>query len=122
MKNTTLTRIAAAGLMLLPLTISGCLISSSRSSHIDGAYVQPAAVSQVEVSESTKADVEQIMGQPSFKKVHDDGGETWTWHWTESKGSSGSLFLIFGGSSEKTVAESVHVRFEDGVVVKKWRD
>lgn len=104
------------------MTMSGCLISSSRSSHINGAYVQPGAVSQVELNTSTKADVEQIMGQPSFKKAHDDGSETWTWHWTESKGSSGSVLFIFGGSSEKTVTESVHIRFEDGVAVKKWRD
>ena len=118
----TPTAIALAALLTLPLTMTGCLINSSRSSHINGAYVQPGAVSQVEVNASTKADVEQIMGQPSFKKAHDDATETWTWHWTESKGSSGSVLFIFGGSSEKTVTESVHVQFKDGVVVKKWRD
>ncbi len=111
-----------AALLLVPLTMSGCLISSSRSSHIEGAYVHPSAVSQIELHESTKADVEQILGQPSYKKTADDTSETWTWNWTQSEGSSGSVLLIFGGSSEKTITESVHVQFKDGVAVKKWRD
>ena len=107
---------------LAPLTMSGCLVSSSRASKIDGAYVQPNAVSKVRVHDSTMTDVEQILGQPSTRVTNDDGSELWTWNWTETKGESGSVLLIFSGSSKKTVAESVNVKFQDGIAVRKWRD
>ncbi|MEX0875969.1 MAG: hypothetical protein WD114_00795 [Phycisphaerales bacterium] len=121
-KPATIHALAITALLALPLAIPGCLISSNKSTRIDGAYVHPGTVTQIRLHQTTAAETEEIMGAPSFKNTHDDGAETWTWNWTESKDSSGSLFLVFGGSSEKTVTESVHVQFKNGVVVKKWRD
>jgi outer membrane protein assembly factor BamE (lipoprotein component of BamABCDE complex) len=108
--------------LAVPLTMSGCLIASSKHSNISGAYVQPGSVSKVKINHSTTTDVEEILGQPSIKSANDDGSETWDWNWTESKGDSGAVFLVFGGSSNKTITESVHIKFADGVAVKKWRD
>ncbi|MCA9275236.1 MAG: hypothetical protein KDA29_04345 [Phycisphaerales bacterium] len=119
---TARTAVLSTVALLAPLTMSGCLISSSNQQSVSGAYVQPGTVSKVQLHESTMAEVEELMGQPSASKVNDDGTETWTWNWSKTTDGSGTVFLIFSGSSEKTVHESVHVKFKDGVVVKKWRD
>lgn len=118
----TRTAALAAAAVLAPMTMSGCLISSSRANKIEGAYVQPGAVSRVQVNETSMTETEEILGQPSFRKANDDGTETWSWHWTETKGERGTVLLIFSGNSKKTVAESVHVKFRDGVAIKKWRN
>jgi hypothetical protein len=107
---------------IAPLTMTGCLVSSARASKIDGAYVQPNAISKVRVHQSTTTDVENILGQPSSRVAEDDGSELWTWNWTETKGESGAVLLIFSGSSKTTVAESVNVKFVNGIVERKWRD
>lgn len=116
---------ALAACLLVPLsmtTMTGCLIASSKDSSIRGAYVQPNTVSKVKLNQTTMTEVEELMGQPSSSTLNDDGSETWTWNWSKTTDDSGAVFLIFAGSNEKTVHESVHVKFKDGVVVKKWRD
>jgi outer membrane protein assembly factor BamE (lipoprotein component of BamABCDE complex) len=120
--RTAATVLATAALMTLPLTMSGCLIASSKESSIHGAYVQPGTVSKVKLNQTSMTEVEELMGQPSSSTLNDDGTETWTWNWHKTTEDSGAVFLIFAGDSEKTVHESVHVKFKDGVVVKKWRD
>lgn len=108
--------------LALPLTMTGCLIASSKEQSIRGAYVQPNTVSRVELNQTTTQEVEELMGQPSRTKLNDDGTETWTWNWSKTTDESGAVFLIFAGGSEKTVHESVHIKFRDGIAIKKWRD
>jgi len=112
----------AAVSLIAPLTMSGCLVASSNHHTISGAYIQPGAVSRVRIDTTTTSEAEEILGQPSITTTNDDGSETWTWNWTETKDDGGAVFLIFAGSSEKTVSESVHIKFAEGVAVKKWRD
>ena len=112
----------AALLLIVPLTMPGCLIASSKHSNISGAYVQPGSVSKVVLNQSTTTDIEEILGEPSTKTINDDGTETWDWNWTESKGDSGAVLLLFAGSSSKTISESVHITFANGIAIKKWRD
>ena len=120
--NRTSTAIAAAALLTVPMTMSGCLIASSKEQSIRGAYVQPGTVSKVHINETTTTEVEELMGQPSTTKANDDGTETWTWSWSKRTEDEGAVFLIFAGENEKTVHESVHVKFRDGVAIRKWRD
>jgi outer membrane protein assembly factor BamE (lipoprotein component of BamABCDE complex) len=113
--------IIGSSLSVLPL--GGCLVSSASATRIDGAYVQPSAVASVDEHRSTKQDVLNALSEPSSKVVHDDGCETWSWHWTRTDAGAGSVFLIFSGESKKQIEQSVHVKFdEDGVVMRKWRD
>ena len=118
----THTAVALAALLTIPMTMTGCLVASSKDSSIRGAYVQPNTVSKVKLNQTTMTEVEELMGQASYTTVNDDGSETWTWNWSKTTDDSGAVFLIFAGNSEKTVHESVHIKFVDGVVVKKWRD
>lgn len=119
-RTTTVALVAAA--VLAPMTMSGCLVTSGKKQHIHGAYVQPGTISKVRANHSTKSEVEELMGTPSETSINDDGTETWTWKWTKHTDEGGAVFLVFAGGSEKTVHESVHVKFENDVVVKKWRD
>ncbi len=118
------TKLAAALSLavLAPLTMTGCLASHHTSSSIDGAYVQPSDLSRVRKHASTKADVMQILGEPTKKMSNDDGTETWSWLWTRKEKGSGHLIFIFNTSSSKEVDESAHVLFEYDVVKDKWRD
>ena len=108
--------------LVAPLTMSGCLIMSANGSKTTGAYVQPSSISQVRLHHSTQSDVEEIMGQPSATVEHDDGTETWTWNWTKTTASGGTVLFLFSGESKDVVSESVHIKFADGVAIKKWRD
>ena len=106
------------------IAMGGCLVSSSKSEHIDGAYIQPGDLADVRVNESDTNDVLDILGEPTRRaKDTDAGTQTWTWNWSRTKKGSGSLFLIFAGSSSEEIDESAHVVFDDdGVVIDKWRD
>ena len=121
-RNRTASIVLAAAVSALPLGMSGCLISSAKSSQITGAYVAPNAVSSVVLNETTQTEVEEIMGQPSTRTVNDDGTETWTWNWTKTKGDGGTVFLVFAGASKETIDQSVRIKFRDGIAIKKWRD
>jgi len=118
----TLPAIGISILLASTLTLGGCLVASSKESKISGAYVQPNTVSKVRVNETSALEVEELLGLPSNTTTNDDGSETWTWNWSKRTDDSGAVFLVFGGSTEKTVHESVHIKFVDGVAVKKWRD
>ncbi|MFK7760064.1 MAG: hypothetical protein AB8C13_08960 [Phycisphaerales bacterium] len=103
-------------------TLSGCLLHQSKSTRIEGAYVQPSELSRVKVHHTTEDEVLNILSEPTARKSNDDGSETWTWNWTEKQKGSGSLFLIFAGSSEKHIEETAHITFADGIAIDKWRD
>lgn len=126
MKNAPRISTLAASTLILSLstlsTLPGCIVASSKSHSISGAYVQPGSIMKVKLNKTTSTEVEEILGQPSNITTDDDGSETWTWNWTETKDDAGAVFLIFAGSNNKTITESAHIKFVDGVVVKKWRD
>ncbi|MGJ8637227.1 MAG: hypothetical protein ACSHX5_10315 [Phycisphaerales bacterium] len=112
----------SAVLLASPALLGGCLVSQNKSTRISGAYVQPSELSRVKTFSSTQDDVLNILSEPSSRKAHDDGTETWSWNWSRSEKGSGSLFLIFAGSSDKQIDESAHITFDQGVAIKKWRD
>ncbi len=118
----TLATIGYTCLLSSTLLLSGCLVASSKESRISGAYVQPNTVSKVRLNDTTAQEVEELLGLPSNTTINDDGSETWTWNWSKHTDDDGAVFLIFGGSTEKTVHESVRIKFVDGIAVKKWRD
>lgn len=112
----------SAVLLSSPALLGGCLLSQTKSTRISGAYVQPNELSRVKTFDSTQEDVLEILSEPSTRTVHDDGTETWSWNWSRSEKGSGSLFLIFAGSSDKQIEQSAHITFDQGIAIKKWRD
>jgi hypothetical protein len=122
MSSRTKAALVSAVLLASPAFLGGCLLSQSKSTSISGAYVQPSDLSRVKIDRSTEDDVLDILSEPTTRKENKDGSETWTWNWTRKERGSGSLFLIFAGSSDKHIEESAHITFEHGVAVDKWRD
>ena len=122
MSNPTRALAVSAVLIAAPLMMSGCLLSQNKSTSISGAYVQPSDLSRVKLHKSTQDDVLQVLSEPTSRQDNKDGTETWTWNWTRKEQGSGSLFLIFSGSSNKQIEESAHITFDQGIAVDKWRD
>ncbi|MBL4809585.1 MAG: hypothetical protein JKY43_05960 [Phycisphaerales bacterium] len=118
----TLATIGYTCLLASTMLLGGCLVSSAKATRIDGAYVQPNTVSKVKINHTTAQEVEELLGLPSTMSDNDDGSETWTWNWTKESGDAGAVFLIFAGEKVKVIHESVHIKFVDGIAVKKWRD
>jgi outer membrane protein assembly factor BamE (lipoprotein component of BamABCDE complex) len=116
--NRLLLSAAAATLVVVP----GCLVHSSKHQSITGAYVASDDARHIVVGRSTTAQVEERLGTPSSTFTNDDGSETWNWTWTKRRKKSGSVFLIASGHKDETTESSLHVQFENGVAVRKWRD
>lgn len=102
-------------------TLGGCLVNSSSTETRTGNYVPESTFSRLEPGRTTASFVEATLGAPDSRTKIDDGSEIWRWTYTERSESSGSVFLIFGGSNERKVDRSAFVQIKDGVVVKAWR-
>ncbi|MBL4809374.1 MAG: hypothetical protein JKY43_04870 [Phycisphaerales bacterium] len=120
--NTRTKIIPILTLLLVPILLTGCLLTASRESEVSGAYVHPLDVLKVRIDHTTIQEAEELLGLPSNTTTNDDGSETWTWHWSKHTDSKGTVFILFKGNVENTTKESVHIKFVDGIAVKKWRD
>ncbi len=113
--------LASASAAML-LTMSGCLITSSKGTTFSGAYVEPSSFSQVHLNQTTTTEAEDILGQPTTRTPNDDGTETWTWNWTSTKKDRGMVLFVFSSRNRETVEESTHIKFKDNIAIRKWRD
>ena len=117
------TTILAAALAASTLAAStGCLVTSNNSSSYSGNRVEPGDERLVTLHKTTPDQAAEILGEPTTRSMNDKGEEVLTWTWTKRSQSSGSVFLIFGGSSGTTDEHSRHLAFRDGVAVRKWRN
>lgn len=110
------TTLAASAL----LALSGCLVTSSSASKYSGNRVEPNADRAVTLYETTPAETIAMLGEPTGRVTEGDE-EVLTWRWTHKSASSGSVFLIFGGSSSTTQDHALSIAFRDGVAIRKWR-
>lgn len=117
-RTTLAIALAAATLAALP----GCLVTSSSSSSFSGNRVDPGAESQVVLFQTTPDQAATILGEPTTRVTNDAGEEVLTWRWTRQAASSGSVFLIFGGSSNTTSEHALNIAFRDSVAVRRWRE
>lgn len=113
---------ALAALTLAALAMPGCLVTSNSSSSYSGDRVEPGSERQVVLHKSSPDDAVAILGEPTTRSTLDDGEQVLTWTWTHHTKSSGSVFLVFGGSSDTTHERSLHIGFRDGLAVRKWRN
>jgi hypothetical protein len=112
-----------AGAALTTLAVlPGCLVTSESSESYTGNRVEPGEAQRVRPGRTTVDQAVAILGEPSESAVAANGEEILTWRWTKRAASSGSVFLIFSGSSNKTEDHALHVAFRDGVAVRKWRE
>jgi outer membrane protein assembly factor BamE (lipoprotein component of BamABCDE complex) len=107
--------------LVLAVISGGCLVGSSSKETRSGNYVPPATFDQIRPGRTTEGWVLATLGQPSQRTVLEDRTEVWKWSYTEHRSSSGHIFLLFSGSSQREDDRAAFVEIREGVVVKKWR-
>lgn len=100
---------------------SGCLVATSKKQTQSGNYVAESTFDQIEPGTTSSAWVRATLGEPSDRTKVDNTVEVWKWTYTQTKKSSGAIFLIFGGEETKESTGNAFVEFKDGVVTRKWR-
>ena len=101
---------------------SGCLIHSTSRTEYSGRYIGSATYDRVEEGKSTAEYVLATLGEPTKRSPLSDGTEVWKWEYRRTHSSSGSVFLLYGGSGRSENEGAVFVEVKDGVAAKKWRD
>ena len=114
----------ALSLILMPIilaSMTGCLVSGSSKHVRSGNYVAEDTFSRIKPGKTTAGWVAATLGEPSSKTRLDDGSEIWKWTYTETRDSSGAVFLLFGHRSQRTTDGAAFIELKDGLVVNKWR-
>ncbi len=108
-------------LAALLIAAPGCLFGGHSDVRREGTYVAASTMDQIKPGKTTKSWVRAVVGEPT-ERIHIDAGqELWKYAYTETKDSSGYVFLIFSGSDSKKTENNVFIEFEGDVVRKTWR-
>ncbi len=109
--------LALAGATLCP----SCLINTSSHSDVSGKYVSPDTVAQIQPGKS-EAYVLALIGEPSSRIMLDDGTQIWKWQYTETRNSQGHVIFLLNSDTSTATEKTTYVEFQDGAVVRAWRD
>jgi len=101
--------------------LSGCIIEGSRHIQTEGRYIGDQTLSMIEPGTTDQNWVLAVMGEPTRRSVLDDA-EVWVWDYKRIRHADTEVLLIFDGEKRSETSQSVYVEFEDGVVVRAWRD
>ena len=107
--------------LCLALPSAGCLVGGHSDVHQEGNYVSPETLSQISNGETKASWVRAVLGEPNEKIRVDEHDEIWRYAYSETKDSSGYVFLLFSNSDKKVTKSNVFVEFKDGVVTNRWR-
>jgi hypothetical protein len=94
----------------------GCLVTSRSHSRASGKMIDPAEMRSIEVGRTTGDELIERFGAPTSRVDRKDGTSTWKWCRTESRESSGRVFLVFGSSRDEEKTSCTVVDLRDGVV------
>lgn len=110
-----------ATLLAAALTLPACLVGSQTQTESSGRFVSAETLGRVTVGES-ESFVLGLLGEPTEKIDSASGTQIWKWAYSSKTTKTGGVFLI--AASSKTTSENgaTYVEFEDGKVVKSWRD
>jgi outer membrane protein assembly factor BamE (lipoprotein component of BamABCDE complex) len=108
--------------LLLPLVLlNGCLFGGNSKVRRSGTYVAESTLAQIEPGKTTAAWVRGVVGKPSETIPVGPTHEIWKYAYSETKDSSGYVFLIFSGSDQKVTQGNVFIEINNGIVTKTWR-
>ena len=112
--------VAIVGLSVAMAAAPGCLVTGQSNTTYTGTNVAQSTLSQIKPGSTTIGWVHATLGEPS-SKTKDGDDEVWKYTYTEQTNVSGSVFLIFGGSTSNEKVNTVFIEFKDGIVINKWR-
>ena len=123
--NASLLRRATVGVLVgfVCVLSTGCLVTNTNKETREGKFVADSTFDQIKPGTTSAAWVKATLGDPSECTRIDgqDDTEVWKYTYTERKEGSGTVFLIFGGTSTKERSGTAYVELKDGVVTNKWR-
>jgi outer membrane protein assembly factor BamE (lipoprotein component of BamABCDE complex) len=110
-----------AAVALLAFVSSGCLVSGHSNVERSGTYVSESTMKEIKPGKTDKAWVMAVVGPPTERTVIDREREIWRYAYTETKSSSGSVFLLFGGSDRKVTQGTLFIELTGNIVSRTWR-
>lgn len=113
--------VAAVLLLALMIVAPGCLVGGRSDVRREGTYVAASTIDQIEPGKTNKAWVKAVIGEPTQRVKVEDNREVWKYAYTETRNSSGYVFLVFGASNKKVTDSNVFIEFAGDVVTKTWR-
>lgn len=113
---------ARAGAAVVALSLlGGCLVTASNQVTRSGNYISDATFNQIQPGKTSASWVKATLGEPTTKTSVDDSSEVWKYAYTETRDSSGSIFLLFGGNDKQVTTGNAFVEIKDGLVTRTWR-
>jgi len=111
-------------LAVLLFSLTGCLIHSSSSVDESGKLVGDNTLQQIEPGTTTQEWLLATLGEPTSRSpVRGPGNiEILGYCHERIKKSSGSVFLLFGGSSKNIDRRTTFFEITDGVVSRYWTE
>lgn len=107
-----------ATLVLAAGSLPGCLIHSRSNQTASGTTLAAEDVRSIKSGQTTGEQLIESFGAPTERTDRPDGSATWKWCKTETRNSSGSVFLVLGSSSTKSTTACTVVDLKDGVVTQ----
>jgi outer membrane protein assembly factor BamE (lipoprotein component of BamABCDE complex) len=107
--------------LLAGLLLSACIINVDSHKERTGRWVSAATLEQITPGR-TQDYVRALLGEPSTRTIVDGTTEIWKWTYSETQHSQGQLIFVYSGDSTERVEGATYVEFQEGLVVKSWRD
>ncbi len=103
------------------LCLPACLIASETQTESSGRFVSAETLGRIEVGESQSL-VLSLLGEPTDKIDSASGSQIWKWAYSSTTTKKGGVFLIAASTNTTSETGATYVEFEDGKVIKSWRD
>jgi len=121
----TITRAAGAGALGIAAMVAlpGCtVVDTHGTERVTGVQISNYTLSRLQPGHSTEADVLDLLGAPTRTMETGPGTRVFVYDYRRERCSSGSLFLVFDGSSREVEERTVFVELCEGVVERYWAD
>jgi outer membrane protein assembly factor BamE (lipoprotein component of BamABCDE complex) len=104
--------------------LGGCLVTSSNQVQTRGTQVSPATLRQVEPGETTESWLLATLGEPSERTPvpGQSGVEILKYVYSVQDSGSGTVFLVFAGSHDRSRRTTTYFELTDGVVTRFWKE
>lgn len=104
--------------------LGGCLVSSANNTSESGVRVSGATFDTIQVGQTTESWLVATLGAPTSRTAVADrpGVEILRYDYSRTERSSGSVFLIFGGTTSRQTTSRAFFEVTNGVVTKYWQE
>ena len=108
-------------LILLAVTLAGCVITSREETEYEGKHVGETTLSQIGPG-SPEDFVLALLGEPTERIKFENGTTLLKWSYAKTTTRRGTIIVLFAGKSTTRETGTIYVTLIDGMVNKVWRD